>query len=291
MIVLAEFGKALELKAPQLTISPSNIETLSAEIRRLRSETQVTDGDIQEICQRAPQLESADLAACNNISAVGLEALATLPHFEELSVSFCEQFGSRELDAISRIETLTKLDVSGCTSLIEYPGANVEPFGRLKNLQYLNLNYVYATTDAVLEELRACRELIGLSLLCCSKITDAGINAITESTQLEVLLLSDFPEITDVTCKRLKTHAPKLRELAMACLDDITDDGVAAIRELPNLEKLSLDSCKAISEDAILQLTKMVSLKYMQLVNMKLSESTVDRLQRVKNVRIEIERK
>ncbi|KAL4194137.1 hypothetical protein AMTRI_Chr05g67190 [Amborella trichopoda] len=87
--------------------------------------------------------------------------------------------------------------------------------------------------------------LTHLDLSCCGKITDEALEAIAASTSLQDLNLHGCFLITDTGLASLATGSSTrtLKRLDLSECDQISDFGVSLLRQLTNLEELSLSEC------------------------------------------------
>ncbi|GJY80741.1 retrotransposon protein, putative, ty1-copia subclass [Tanacetum coccineum] len=114
-----------------------------------------------------------------------------------------------------------------------------------KNLRYLWLNYCVNVTDKSLKMIGAATRLEELDLRGCNMISDLGLEYLADGKLkhcLDKLYLNGCDRITD---NGIVIHLKKLVSLRILglsrCGANITDYGVVALCELPNLEMLHLD--------------------------------------------------
>lgn len=145
------------------------------------------------------------------------------------------------------------------------------------NLQTLDLSHSTIITDETLDRLLLQRHLRELKLHQCCRITEVGLEAlsniahqltlldlshckasdeslasvINRASQLSTINISDCKHITDVTLTNLADCATKLKRLEIAW-SQIADKGLLALeKNAHNLEFLDFTGCKGISEKGI----------------------------------------
>src|SRR6476620_9417626 len=117
-------------------------------------------------------------------------------------------------------------------SLTPYAGSP----GRELTVAWLKLSHV---TDADLPIFADLPDLQHLDLTA-TKVTGAGLAALTHLQRLQGISLDSSKNVTDDALEILGRF-PNLRYLELGCCAQLTDAGVAHLRVLTNLESLTLD--------------------------------------------------
>ena len=97
----------------------------------------------------------------------------------------------------------------------------------------------YLDDEGVKHIARHCPRLSTLNLEYCSKITDAGVIALTQCPQLSTLNLRWCNKITDAGVIALR-QCPQLSSLTLYGCDNITDAGVIALRQCAQVSSLKI---------------------------------------------------
>ncbi|MCX5638924.1 MAG: hypothetical protein NTX52_14705, partial [Planctomycetota bacterium] len=209
---------------------------------------------------------------------------------------------SRNLSALSKLKPD---DVYGIT-LSALPKDPVEPgdecmphIAHLTGLKSLSAAHI---TDKGLPLLR------GLYIEAMdSRITDAGLQHLSKATSLEELalwgermgdaglahlrglprlryLFLRGPHFTDAGCLHLK-DIPSLRMLSYhEGVARITDAGLVHIADIPNLESLCLHGMRNITDDGISNLSKMRSLKKLEIGSSQVTDRGLGYLSQIKTL-------
>jgi Leucine-rich repeat (LRR) protein len=182
----------------------------------------------------------------------------------------------------------------------------LEFISNFKSLEYLNLrNRVTDRGMAYVAELPLLRGLYIEAM--DSRITDAGLQHISKATSLEELVLwgermGDAglihlrglprlkylflrgPHFTDAGCVHLK-DIPSLRMLSYhEGVARITDAGLVHIADIPNLESLCLHGMKNITDDGIAHLSKMRTLKKLEIGSSQVTDRGLGYLSQLKTL-------
>jgi tRNA U38,U39,U40 pseudouridine synthase TruA len=144
-------------------------------------------------------------------------------------------------------------------------------------LQSLNLSGCSKITDAGVTALSQCAQLQSLNLTNCDKITDAGVTALSHFTQLQSLNLSFCSKITDAGVAAL-SQCTQLQSLNLTYCNEITDAGVTALSRSTQLQSLNLYSCEKITDASVTALSQCTQLQSLNLTYCKITDAGVTAL-------------
>lgn len=181
----------------------------------------------------------------------------------------------------------------------------LEFISNFKSLEYLHFrNRVTDRGMAYVAELPLLRGLYIEAM--DSRITDAGLQHLSKATSLEELalwgermgdaglihlrglprlkyLFLRGPHFTDAGCVHLK-DIPSLKMLSYhEGVARITDAGLVHIADIPNLESLCLHGMKNITDDGIAHLSKMHSLKKLEIGSSQVTDRGLGYLSQIKH--------
>jgi hypothetical protein len=182
----------------------------------------------------------------------------------------------------------------------------LEFISNFKSLEYLHFrNRVTDRGMAYVSELPLLRGLYIEAM--DSRITDAGLQHLSKATSLEELalwgermgdagliylrglprlkyLFLRGPHFTDAGCVHLK-DIPSLKMLSYhEGVARITDAGLVHIADIPNLESLCLHGMKNITDDGIAHLSKMRSLKKLEIGSSQVTDRGLGYLSQIKTL-------
>jgi hypothetical protein len=202
--------------------------TLCSQLRHLDlHNTALTDAGLCRIAQNCQHLHHLDIGCCDELSDVGIFALAEYsPQLEHLYVA--------ELDLTDT--ALTALARS-CHQL------RVLTIGRNSNI-----------TDASVHAIAAgCPFLESLCIPLCGNISDDSIAALAKGcAHLRQLYLGSMPAVTDIALTALATHCSELTDLWVSCCSRITDAGVLQVVEkCAQLQCITLNGCWRVTKSAL----------------------------------------
>ena len=262
----------------------------------------ITNSLLQEVVQFHPSIQSLNLRACNEITDVGLWAIARFcKHLKGLNLSFAESFTHIGLRSLTlRCTEITSLDLSHCPQVTDAAVRVVA--GGCGNLEHLNLSYCDNITDLSLSEVaQCCRNLKHLDVTCCSGLSQFGDYALahcgTHLGQLEELLCIGCPHIRNAgieglaegtctstvhtlrftTCTAgIKGAVPtdalarftKLQHLQLAGWKRITDADLQVLStSLPRLRILDISGAQTVSAKGLKSLRSLPKLVDLNLQN------------------------
>lgn len=232
----------------------------------------VTDSDIPRLAE-LPDLKQLDLSL-TRISDRGLRSLRLTPGVEELNLYFAEQISDDGLSAIRAWKRLKRLTLRG-TKITD---STLEYLAGLATLESLDVGYAQIT-DAGLGHLSALTNLRELTI-GGNKLAGTGLQFLRQLPHLTYLDLGGLQR-TDSGLWSISVTEPgleavvsiaDLRELRLAGTS-VSAGGIAMLKELPKLERLDLQGCKRVGDDAVSALAVLKQLKRLDLHGTSLTES------------------
>jgi internalin A len=251
------------------------IETLGGSVTRdsggrilgvdLRA-TWVSDTDLRKL-SRFPALTTLDLSL-THITDQGLLELKNLPGILELNLCFAEYVTDEGLGAIKGWKKLRKLNLRGT----KISDMTLEHISGLSALESLNVSSALVT-DIGLERLSSLTNLKELSI-GGNELGDAGLQSLRQIPGLTFLDLSGRQgtdsNVWTISMSEKGLEAlltlKNLRELRFGCTSlgvgsegtrfatvaamSVTEAWLEQLRSLPRLEKLQLQGCDRVSDDA-----------------------------------------
>ena len=178
----------------------------------------VTNDAVREISTACTQLQVLNLTRCD----IGDDALELLPAtLTELQIGWCKQIRRRGLGFVAaRCPQLRVLSAPGC-----------DQFG----------------DSGLMALAQGCAQLRVLNVRQCN-VGDRSVTAIAAAcSRLEVIKLNRCRQVTDASLQALGRGCPMLREVVLADLDRLTDDGLAAWRKCQRLQVLGLQGCTGLT--------------------------------------------
>ncbi|KNC55937.1 uncharacterized protein AMSG_11406 [Thecamonas trahens ATCC 50062] len=146
------------------------------------------------------------------------------------------------------VPQLEQLDLSGA---LRIGGGELESLlASASSLKSLSLARVPGVTDAALEALvsAASGSLTAIDLFDCRKITDAGLSALAQCTQLQSVVLAGCLDVTVTGLAALADGAPGITTLSLAGLLHLSDSDVLETLgpRLAALTSLDVRFCRSI---------------------------------------------
>lgn len=188
------------------------------------------------------KLEVLNFSHCYTVTDDDVKSISALKNLKSLDLSHCDQLTGIVLSYIGQITSLKCLSLNHCTKV------NVG-FFFLRSIQltelYVSFCEIQDPVMPLIAELSSLRTLD----LQCNRLTDEGAAHLEKLTNLQKLILSMNPLITDKTLETLS----KLKELVALNINFcklLTGDGIDKLSgALPNLAQLEMVGCdRAITE-------------------------------------------
>lgn len=245
----------------------------------------VNDAEMIELAA-LPKLERLDLSH-TRISDEGLLHLRPARQIRDLNLLYAEQITDQGMNAIREWRMLKALNVSG-TRISDGTLAIV---ARLPQLEALDIAATAVTENG----------LAGLIPLTHLKRLSLGRNRLNESA-LDVLRFLQTLESLDLSgprgvnrnarrerstglAEQLVRALAELKELRVLKLGH-TAVGADEFRKLApaltNVEKLGLENCTRVNDDALQELARWAGLKYLDVQETAVTQSGIDRLRKAK---------
>ena len=241
----------------------------------------VTDSDMPLLAQ-LPHLSYLDLSM-TRITDRGLQQLKSAPAIVDLNLYYAEQITDEGLAAIKGWKRLKKLNVRG-TRITD---TTLEHAASVPTLEVLDVGYAQVT-DVGLDHLASLTNLKELAL-GGNKLTDAGLQSLRYLTSLIRLDLVGTQRtdsglwsisLTDAGVSAIST-LKNLRELRLDGMP-VSGRSLEKMKTLTNLERLSLQGCKRIADDAAAMIASWSSLKVVDLKGTAVSGDAVASLRKAK---------
>lgn len=241
----------------------------------------VTDSDLAELA-KLPTLERLDLSL-TKIGDHGLQLLKNAPAITDLDLSFAELVTDGGLSAVKGWKHLKRLSVRG-TKITDM---TVQYLSAVPSIESLDIGYAQLT-DVGLDPLTA---LVNLKELAIggNKLTDSGLQPLRQLTGLIYLDLSGGQRTdsgvwgVSITEPGLETIATltNLRHLRLNGTT-VTARGLQKLQALAQLERLDLQGCARIGDDAIAVLAGMPALKSVDLHSTAVTKSGLAAMHKAK---------
>src|SRR5687767_2649048 len=222
----------------------------------------VTDSDLAELAQ-LPHLARLDLSH-TRITDRGMQQLKNAPAIVDLNLYYAEQITDEGMAAIKGWKRLKHLNVRG-TKITD---TTLEHVAGIATLESLDAGYAQVT-DVGLQALRYLTGLTHLDLTGMQR-TDSGLWSIS---------LTEFGVDTIATLK-------ELRELRLGGMP-VSARSLEKLKVLSKLERLVLQGCKRVGDDAAPVLASWPSLTIVDLKGTAMTEKGLAELRQAKpNARI-----
>ncbi|MBZ5593104.1 MAG: hypothetical protein LAP39_12760 [Acidobacteriia bacterium] len=248
----------------------------------------IHDSEMIELA-RMPLLEKLDLSH-TRVSDEGMLYLRPAPRITDLNLYYAEQITDQGLNAIKDWKRLKRLNVRGTRT----SDGTLEIISRLTQLEALDIANT-PTTDNGLDSLITLVNLKELSL-GRRRESDNEVEVLRLLPTLTYLNLSGpaGAERPDTTYRKARESGPMRADLvhAIAELKDlrvlklgysnIGADGLRTLVALEHVERLGLEACQKIDDEAVAELANWKNLTYVDLQDTKVTEKGVEALRKAK---------
>jgi internalin A len=241
----------------------------------------VNDADLARLAL-IPTLASLDLSE-TRITDHGLRQLKNAPAIADLSLRYAELITDEGVSALKTWKHLKRLNLEGT----KVTDSALRHLSTLNSLESLNISFVLIT-DAGLEAITSLANLRELNL-GGNKLTDAGLQPLRQLPALTVLNLGGVQrEDSGLWSVSLSTPGLEaiatLKDLRQLRLNNtlISASGLALLKGLPQLQRLDLNGCSRIGDDAIAVFEAMRSLRSIDLTGTKISAAGLANLRQSK---------
>jgi len=241
----------------------------------------VTDSDLPRLAQ-LPHLTQLDLSL-TRITDHGLQQLKNAPGIVELNLYYAEQITDEGLAAVKGWKKLKRLDLRGT----KVTDTTLEHLSHVTTLESLDVGFAQIT-DVGLDRLTPLQSLKELAI-GGNKLTDAGLQALRQLTGLTSLSLGGSQRtdsgLWSISLTELGLDAmTTLRELRELRLDGmpVSVRWLEKLKGLTKLERLSLQGCKRLGDDAVPVLISWPALRVLDLKGTAMTEKGLAELRRAK---------
>jgi Leucine-rich repeat (LRR) protein len=231
----------------------------------------VTDSDMPLLAE-LPNLERLDLSM-TRITDRGMQQLKKAPSIVELNLRYAEQVTDEGMAVVKNWKKIKRLNLRGT----KVTDNTLEHVSGLTTLESLDVGYA-EVTDVGLDRLAALTNLKELTI-GGNKLTDAGLQSLRFLTGLTYLDVSGTQRtdsglwsisLTDLGIDAIAT----LKELKELRLNGMTVSArsLGKLKTLRKLERLSLQLCRRVGDDAAPVLASMPSLRVLDLKGTAMTE-------------------
>ncbi|KAK6318131.1 hypothetical protein J4Q44_G00114220 [Coregonus suidteri] len=211
----------------------------------------ITDSIVEQILQKyRPFVVHLNMRGCTSLQWPSFKCISECRNLQELNLSEC--FNIKD--------EMVRMILEGCPTLL-----------------YLNLSFSYVTNGTLRELSRSCLNLQYLSLACCRKFTDKGLQYLASGkgchklihldlsgcTQISVdgfryiaagcpllqqIVFNDMPTLSDSCVLELASKCQSLSAISLWDTPHLSDSAFKAIAEVANLTKFSVDGNSRMSD-------------------------------------------
>ena len=237
----------------------------------------ITDSDIPRLSELR-DLRRLDISL-TRISDRGLRTLKTAPAIEDLNLYFAEQVGDEGTAIFRNWKHLKRLNLRG-TKITD---STLEILEGVPTLEWLDIGWAQIT-DTGLDHLSSLNNLRALTI-GGNKLTSAALQVLRQLPQLEYLDIGGTQRTDSGLWSMLLTDegvqaiasVTELRELRLAGTS-ITGRGITMLKTLSKLERLNLQGCKRLGDDAAEALSGFRQLRTLDLKDSGLSAQSIQRV-------------
>jgi hypothetical protein len=260
--------------------------------------TWVTDSDLRKLAQ-LPQLSYLDLSL-TRITDQGMQELKNAPGIVELNLYYAESVTDEGLAAVKGWKKLKRLNVRGA----KISDTTLEHISSIATLESVNVGSALVT-DVGIERLTSLPNLKELSI-GGNELGDAGLHALRQMPGLTLLDLSGRQgtdsnlwsiNMSEVGFEAVLT-LKELRELRLGCASvgvgiegqrfatvssmNVSGRWLERMKALPKLEKLKLQGCNRVDDEAVAALAALPNLREVDLKGTGVTEKGVATLRAAK---------
>jgi internalin A len=236
-----------------------------------------TDSDMPLLAQMK-ELKRLDLSL-TRISDRGLRALKASPAIEELDLSFAEQITDEGAATVKGWKRLRRLNLRDT----KITNATLEFLSGVPSLEWLDIGWAQVT-DTGLGHLATLTNLRHLAM-GGNKLTDTSLQFLRQTPQIEYLDLGGTQrtdsglwslQLSDDGTQSIAA-VTELRELRLAGTA-VTGGGLRLLAPLARLERLDLQGCRKLRDDAATALAGFKQLRVLDLKDSSLGAEAVARI-------------
>ena len=241
----------------------------------------VTDADLPQLVA-LPHLTHLNLSL-TRITDYGLQQLKNAPGIVELNLYYAEQITDEGMAAVKGWKKLKRLNLRG-TKITD---TTLEHLSNVTTLESLDVGFAQIT-DVGLDRLTSLPNLKEL-VIGGNKLTDTGLQALRQMPGLTSLSLGGVQRtdsglwsisLTELGLDTITT-LKELRELRLDGMP-VTARWLEKLKALNKLERLSLQSCKRLGDDAAPLFAAWPTLRVLDVKGTALTEKAFAELRRAK---------
>lgn len=220
----------------------------SLEILHLNECWQITDAGLS--CLKGmTRLHELNLTGCRNISPPpndgSISLFQNLGRVSSLYMRGCDRLRGGAFKDMSFMTSLVHLDLSGCRELSE---ETLNPLSSLISLKILRLQHCVGLHGAnALAALESLSALTYLTLSGCTRIPGSAWRSLSKLGSLKQLYLEGFIMQGDAAASAVSNSCPLLEFVSFQGCSSLTDEGLAALGQLHNLETAFLGDCNFLT--------------------------------------------
>jgi internalin A len=231
----------------------------------------VTDSDLADLAA-LPHLAHLDLSQ-TRITDLGLQQLKSAPAIVELNLYYAEQITDEGLAAVKGWKKLKRINLRGT----KVTDTTLEHLSHVKTLEAIDVGFAQIT-DVGLDHLASLTSLKEL-VIGGNKLTDTGLQALRQLTGLTSLSLGGSQRtdsglwsisLTEQGLDAVVT-LKNLRELRLDGMP-VTARWLEKLKALDKLERLSLQGCKRVGDDAVTVLASWPTLRVLDVKGTAVTE-------------------
>lgn len=241
----------------------------------------VTDGDLAQLAA-LPHLAQLDLSL-TRITDHGLQQLKDAPRIEELNLYYAEQITDEGMAAVKNWRHLKRLNLRGT----KVTDTTLEHLSGVATLEALDVGFVQIT-DVGLDRLTTLPNLKELTV-GGNKLTDVGLQALRQLPTLTSLSLGGSQRTDSGLWSISLTESGLDAVLTLKDLRELRLDGMAVtprwlekLKALDKLERLHLQNCKRVGDDAAAVLAAWPSLRLADVKGTGMTEKGIAELRRAR---------
>ncbi|KAM1353337.1 hypothetical protein FF1_033036 [Malus domestica] len=230
----------------------------------------IDDDSLSTFKHGCKSLKKLEISSCQNISHVGLSALASCSEgcLEQLVLSYGSPVTLALADSLEKLPTLQSIKLDGCLVTC----AGLKSIGNwCVSLRELSLSKCVEVTDEGLSSiLKKHKDLRKLDITCCRKITYASIAQISEScTALTSLKMESCTLVPREAFVLIGQRCQTLEEIDITD-NEVDDEGLNSISRCSELSSLKLGICLNITDKGVVN----IGMRCMKLLELDLYRCT-----------------
>src|SRR5436190_708786 len=241
----------------------------------------VTDGDLAQLAA-LPNLAYLDLSL-TRITDRGMQLLKNAPAIVELKLYYAEQITDEGMAAVKGWKRLKRVNLRGT----KVTDTTLEHLSGIETLESIDIGFAQVT-DVGLDRLTSLPNLKALTV-GGNKLTDVGLQALRHLPGLTYLDISGAQRtdsglwsvsLTEFGVETIATLR-ELRELHMDGMP-VSARSIEKLKVLTKLERIDLQGCRRLGDDAAPLLAAMPALRIVDLKGTALTEKGLAELRQAK---------